>query len=228
MTKGGISERQRLLTLTHQLHPDYDETQYKVKSGLRKSFVSGTSSENLKALNTAASHLNLLDKSADELNNFGSPLVNSVANPLSEHLLGNSKITKFKTDATALVNEVANVFKKTGATDKEIEQVQASINPNMSPSQMKAAFGELAKLMRGRIGALQSQYETGMGKPADFHMINPEAQKTFDKFAPQEGGGISAPSQDAPAQPSLEDRILADPEASPDERAWATRRKGGQ
>ena len=167
---------QKVLELSSQYDPSFDSTQYNARLKLKNDFVSGKAAVNIRSLNTAVGHLDTLKQKAEALNNGGIPLWNKIANVgLSE--TGDKRVTEFNNAATAVESELAAVFKGMGATDQEIKQWRANLDASQSPEQLKGAIDTAVELMGSRLDALQSQYETGMGKQKDFKFLNDKSQK---------------------------------------------------
>lgn len=227
--KDAGSERNRLVKEVLQFDPSYDMTQFPSKNKLRSDFNSGQGAKNVRSINTALSHLDTLAQAAGELHNQGGlPLVTTGVNYLKNkagQLSGSPAKVKFDTAATAVDNELAAVFKGTGATDQEIAQWRGNLNSNMSPAQMAEAIKSRIELMGGRLAALQSQYQQGMGKPADFSILNPSSRKVLQKFqidpdaleqgrvtplSAGGGGGAPGPSTQPPGGKQLNDATAAE------------------
>lgn len=188
---------QKLLGAAAQYDPTFDATQYNVRLNLKKDFTSGKAANNIKSLNTAISHLNTLNEAVKGLKNSPVQLWNQIKNSGFTGV-GDPRVTKFTAAATAVESELANVFKGTGATDQEIKAWRDQLNTSQSPAQLHAAIDQSIELMSGRMHALQSQYETGLGKPKDFHFLSPGSRKIL------KGLGIDAETID-PASPLNKD-----------------------
>jgi hypothetical protein len=162
---------QSILARTALYDTSFDATQYQVRLRLRNDFASGKAAANIRSLNTAVNHLDTLSKKAKGLENSSVQFWNKVANRgLTE--TGDPRVVEFNNAATAIEGELANVFKNTGATDQEIKAWKANINASQSPEQLRGGINTVIELLGGRLGALQSQYETGLGKPKDFRFLS--------------------------------------------------------
>ena len=186
---------QRAITLASSYDPSFDPTQYANRQKLRGDFTSGKSAQNVRSLNTAVAHLGKLNEAGTALQNTSFPLWNTVANAAAE-ATGDPRIANFKTAATAVAGELANVFKNTGGTDQEINKWMANIHASQSPAQIKGTIQTAVDLLGGRLKALQDQYATGMGKPANFHLLSNESRKVLgdmgvDVDALDSGAGTS-------------------------------------
>jgi hypothetical protein len=189
-----VSQRGRgkadLLGLVKQYDPSYDETQYGTKSALRKSFTSGPDSQNIKSLNTVAHHLDQLDQANDALNNGNTQLLNQIANAYNVKVAGKSAPVVFNAVKNAVSGELGSIFKNSGATDPEIANIGSTISDSLSKGINKDVISTDVGLVQGRLKALQFKYENGMGKPADFKIISPEAEQAFNRLGGQ-GQGTS-------------------------------------
>jgi hypothetical protein len=172
---------QRILAAAVSYDPAFDATQYNVRLQLKKGFNSGKEATNIRGLNTAISHLETLDKKAKELSNSWSPTWNSVSNAMIT-AAGDPRVRGFDMAATAVESELAAVFKGMGATDQEIKAWRTNLNAAGSPKQLKEAIDTGVELLGGRLQALQSQYETGLGKPKDFHFLSEKSRAILKKL----------------------------------------------
>ena len=211
----GILERASLYDTS------FDATQYNVRLAVKKDFTSGKSANNIKSLNTAVDHLKTLSDAGKELENGSVQLWNKISNyGLTQ--VGDSRVTKFNNAATAIENELANVFKSIGATDQEIKAWRENINSSQSPKQLKENIEIVIKLLSGRLSALQNQYEVGLGKPKDFRFLSPKSRIILkglridvDSIDPVAGGG---------QQPS--GNLLSKPPLTPAQALEELRRRG--
>lgn len=187
--------------------PSFDATQYQTRAALRKSFTSGKDAQNVKSLNTLISHVDKLSKSGDALGNGNYPTLNAVTNFFSQGT-GNPEVTNFDMNANAVAEEAATLFKGTGGTDQEIKSWKQNFTHNLSPEQKRGAIKTLFELLNGRAGAMDSQYRAGMGKPADFTLLNDDSRNIM-KALGVEGGAPQAPQAPTNAQaPATSQRTM--------------------
>jgi hypothetical protein len=172
--KGGQMDRETAVGLAKQIDPDYDETQYKSRSKTRSDFASGKARQTINSLNQAVNHLDRMSRSAKALNNTSTRPVNAMANWWIDQR-GDSRITTFQDDANAVQNEMATVFKGTGATDQEIKAWRDKISSSQSPKQLSDGVHELLQLMNGRLRAIDDQWNSSMGTTRDFHILSPDS-----------------------------------------------------
>lgn len=169
-------QKLRILDRISQLNPDFDANQYQARQGVMRSFASGQDAANIASANTVIGHLAEMLKAGEELHNSSFTPYNYVANKL-QGVTGNPNQTRFASASTAVADELAKLFKGTGAaTDQTIKDWKATINPSMSPAQIRASAEEAMGLMQSRLDALKEKYISAMGKePPSF--ISPNAQR---------------------------------------------------
>lgn len=174
-------ERQRLVSLASQFDPSYDSSSFPAKAAVRKDFTSGKSAQNIRSLNTAVSHLNSLAEAGGALGNTSFTPFNQVKNAVSQ-TTGQPQITRFNDSLNAVAGEMSAVFKGSSGTDQEIQSWREQMNAAQSPEQIQAGINQMVELMAGRLQALESQYQTGMGKPSDFSFLNSNSKAILQKF----------------------------------------------
>jgi hypothetical protein len=154
-----------------ELDPTWVASEYHNRLAARRSFTSGKDANTVTAINTAIGHLKTLALAAKGLNNWWFRPWNKIANNFASET-GKENIRKFNVAATALENELATVFKQTGATDQEIKAWRKDIDSSDSPEQLDATINQAIELMASRLNALYNKWETAMGKPADFRILS--------------------------------------------------------
>lgn len=203
--KAGQLDRETAVGLAKQLDPTYDETQFTSRNRTRQDFASGTARKTINALNTAVSHLDRLSQSGHQLSNGNFQTWNYLRNS-AQTLTGDERVSNFKTDANAVANEMATVFKGTGATDQEIKTWKDRVSSSQSPRQIAGTMNEMLELMRGRLGAIDDQWKQSMGKTRDFHILSPASQKILQKLGANDvvetdtSNANTAPQQQAAPQ----------------------------
>lgn len=191
------AQKFRILGRVSQFDPTFSANEYPARQSLKTSVKAGLISENIKSANTAVAHLNTLLESAKALNNSSVPLWNSVANKF-ESATGSAAPSNFDTARNAVVAELSKVFKGAGAVPvSEINHWRDVMNSSQSPEQIKGGVKMALDLMGGRFGAIQDQYERGMGRPKDFSILNPKSRAILrtNGFDPDEIEG-GTPAQD--------------------------------
>lgn len=189
------NKRIQYVSLAKSLDPTYDQTQFQARSKLRQDYTSGKTSQNVKSFNTAIQHLSELNQAIQNVpsSRFG-PLEAAQRYGFQKFQSGSPQDLAMKNEDTALTavsGELANVFKQSGGTDPEISKWFNAYDPNSSRETKRAFIQEGIKLLQGRIGALSSDYERGMGRAPEKALVYPETQKAIDQMLggnKQQGG----------------------------------------
>jgi len=152
--------------------PTYDASQFPARMAARKSFTSGPAASALNSANLVIGHLNELMKASGELGNSGFTPWNMAVNTYKTNT-DNPAIKKFQVAQQASADELAKVFKGSGASDVEsIAGWMRNLDANAGPDQQKASIQQAITLLQSRVAALRDQYQNAMGKPADFQFLN--------------------------------------------------------
>lgn len=155
--------RAALFAEAARIDPNFDETKYANRSALKKSFMSGDDSNTIQTLNTATSHINLAYQLAQAQKNGNVQLVNQIVNQIAT-ATGHPEANNAATAATAVSGELANIFKKSGATDQEIAGIKGTFDPTkMSPDQLQGWLTTAEGLMAGRLGAVNDKWKREFG-----------------------------------------------------------------
>ena len=177
---------QVVLAVASEMNPNLDIKEYPVRQALMRDFTSGNAAKNIRSINTAISHLDTFLSEGEKLSNRDFQTWNRLANKGATEF-GDPRLNNFNVAATAIQNELAAVFKGTGATDQEIAQWRSSFMGSASPAQMKGAATTAWELLQGRINALQDQYDTGMGGATGKKILSPTAEKILEKRGLKKG-----------------------------------------
>lgn len=174
------NERSMVQAWVNQVNPTYDSTVAPARMAVRREFLSGMASRNVRSLNTVISHTGKLLDAAAALKTGDVQAVNRFVN-WAKTQLGRPEVTNFNSAATAVIDEAGTVFKGTAATDEQIKYWERALNPKMSPDQLLGSVTTLADLFAGRFSALAGQYESGMGRK-DINFLNKESRETLRKM----------------------------------------------
>ena len=136
--------------------------------------------------------------SAEGLNNSGFTTYNTVANWLSRKT-GDPAVVKFETDKKAVVDELTRAWRQAGGSEGDIKSWSAVLDASGSPKQLHAAIGEMGHLLEGKLAALESQYQQGMGTTdtTGMRVVTPAARAVLSKIEQKATGttaGASAPT----------------------------------
>lgn len=192
--------------------PSFDASQYPVRLKTRQSFSNGPEAAAINSLNTAVGHLDTLSKRADELSNFGAGVPGTTTANWLKNVIktsaGSPDVKNFMTARDAVASELTKVFRGSGGSEADVRGWQQNIDSAGSPEQLKGAITQAIDLMGSRLQALQSQYEKGVGKPADFKFLTPKSEQILQRLSDGQptttGGGAPASAIPAPVQQLLQ------------------------
>lgn len=171
---------QAVLAVAQQINPQFSQMEYQARYALRKDFTSGMAARNIRSINTAIAHLDTFLNQAKALGNRDFRLWNSAANR-GQSQFGNPRLNNFNVAATAIQNELATVFKGSGATDQEIMAWRKSFMDANSPEQMMGVARTAWELMQGRANALKDQYQSVMGQQPKFSILSPTSKSILER-----------------------------------------------
>jgi len=179
---------QQRLAQVAQYDPDFDAVNYNARAKTRADFTSGTSSRNIKALNTAIGHVGqLADQISGTASHGGFPFattVNAIQNA-AERGMGDPGITNYAQTAGAVAGELTQVFRGSGGAEADIQRYLSELDPNASEEQKKAAIANITTLLKSRLDALNDQYVKGMGTTAQpLDVLDPHSKQVLAKYLP--------------------------------------------
>jgi hypothetical protein len=182
---------QQLIAAATQYDPTLDAANAATRVATRKKFTSGTTRDNITAINTALGHLGTLWQDAQKLNNFSSPMVNAPVNAFEQHALGDPRYSNFALTRHAVVDELEKAFRGSGGTQTGIDEWKNGISSSQSPEQLRGAIGKAVQLLDSRLQALGDAYSQGMGRSSDpMTFLNPHAQAVFNALGPNGDGNV--------------------------------------
>lgn len=167
--------------------PTFDAVNYNARSKTRSSFTAGQDANNVTAINTALQHAGTVSDAFDQLGNTSMPAVNYFKNKLAG-AFGSSAPSNAAEAVSALAAEARKVFATTGGGSlQELKDWEQNFPKNGSPEQQKGALKEFVGLMDGRLDALASKYNQGMGTSEQgIDLINPPARAAYMKLTGKE------------------------------------------
>lgn len=198
----GTRNGEALLNAVTQYDPTFDAANSTSRIKTRVDFTSGKSAQAVNALNTAMGHLLHLDDQAHDLGNFETApgWLNPIYNYAREKG-GNTALPAFDQTKQAAASEMRKVFAgAAGGSQAELDAWEAQLSSSKSYPQLHSVIKNGVELMGSRLGALQDQYATGMGRSDKTpQFIKPSISRaTKSRFGIDFGG--AAPAQAAPAQ----------------------------
>lgn len=195
------NKRLAILNKAEELSPGFDLKQYETRQKVMNSYSSGRDKDNIVRLNTAVDHLEKLKEAGDALQNGGVRAINALKN-MGREQTGDPRVRAYKDAAQAVAGEMAAVFKNGTGTDVEIKKWLSQISAADSPEQIQANFDMLVGLMRGRVDALDANFESAMGKKYP-GIFSKKAQGIIKKLGSYDLGSNSVESEttgNAPAK----------------------------
>lgn len=215
--KAAAAERLELLNVAAARHPNADIAGNKIDWANRKktlqAFTTGTQGQQINAMNTAIGHLDQLGGAIADLGNGDIRAVNSAKNWLKTEFGGSADVTNFDTLKVAVSGELASVLKRSGATDREIEEVQKTLLSKNSPEQLAGYIRTQIPILGSKLAALNYQYHQAMGAQDPFSALSPDSKAILQKYGfnpdhPVLGGSATSQSGASTSLPSGNGRAL--------------------
>lgn len=183
------NSRQQLITAAKHYDPTYDMTQFPTRSAYRNEFSKGKIGSNVRSFNTAIQHLSELNDATGEVPSNPIQLIERGQRSFAKQFAGDSPtslaMSKEDTALKAVAGELANIFKNSGGTDQEIGNFLSAYNPNSTKESKRQFIKTGIELMKGRLSALDSDYERVMGKKNTNPLISKESEAAMQRI----GGG---------------------------------------
>ncbi len=172
---------QALMRQILAVNPGFDATEFPNRARTRVAFTTGIQGQQANAMNTAIGHLDQLGVAVDALGNGDFTPANAGYNYLRT-VFGSDKVTNFESLKTVLSGELANVFKKSGATDIEIANIERTIQSKNSPAQLGGYIRTQIPVLGSKLSALNYQYHQAMGATDPFQVLSPDAKGVLAKY----------------------------------------------
>lgn len=211
------------LEAAQQADPTYSAATAPVRKATKIAFATGPEARNVNALNTLINHLGEMQDNDKNLPSHSIDLLNAAQNAIVPHLSdeANSALNNYNIDKTGVGSEAAKAYKGVGAVSlEEQKDWQKNLSANNGPETRAQARQEIARLVAGKINALESQWSTAFpNEPKTF--ISEKAKKALVKLGVNVDDFTAAPDTAAP--PAAPD--IADLQAAA--AAELAKRKGG-
>ena len=180
---------QQMIGLVSQYDPTFDAVDYNKRNRTATAFSAGTQGNAVRAANQALSHMGQLETAITDLDNFNgaaTPL-NYIVNPV-ESWLGDPRQGIFTQKAQAISSELRKVFAATGGGGlTELQQWEKTLPLNASKEQQQAYLKSGVDLLNGALGALNNQYQAGIGPKAQItDLLSPESRKILGRLGGSE------------------------------------------
>ena len=169
------TERVRLIKLTQQVFPDFNEHDYGVTDRAEKAFTTGVLGNKVRSINVAVDHLSTLGEAGKALNNGNMQPLNDIMNYFGVKTGGNA-VTDFQAVKQLVADEVVSAIVPGVGALADRKEAGKIFDEVKSPAQLAGAVEKVQKLMGGQINGLYSQYRSGGGK-RDFQAFLSSAGK---------------------------------------------------
>jgi hypothetical protein len=182
----GFGSMKQLTPHVLNFDPNFDAANYQAKVALKKSFMGGGNDfKGLEAFNTVGTHMGELMEAAKELNPSDWKIANNIRNLYSDYVTDNPKLVRFRNALNTTQHELGNAYHAGHITDSSLHSFQQAIADNMSTPGLKAAIGEMAGLLSGKINAKEENYNTsfpGKQLPPGFQALNTKTKDAFKRI----------------------------------------------
>ena len=193
-------QRALIESLAYQVYgpKGYSSNRFQVK----KSFENpdSTTGKIRQSVNMTLSHMEVLQKAAEALNNGNLTYANQMFNALSDRIQGKPQIKTYEAAVEAVAREADRMFRGTGqGAQAGIDELRAVAKSSLSPAQFQGLFDTWGRLILGRMEAAQDQYQTEFGDDPDpevrfFRMLSPESVRIASGM-PLDLSRVVSPSQ---------------------------------
>lgn len=164
------NERGKMIERAKQYDPTFDAGIAPARVATRKDFTSGMAARNVTAINTAIAHMGSMNELADALENKQVPAANAVLNFIKTQT-GNPSVNNFDTAKQAVATELMRVFRQVNASENEMKDWEKRFLTSGSPEQIKGALKVGATLLKGRIDAMNDQWDRGMNTTGGYPQL---------------------------------------------------------
>ena len=186
----------QLFDVVSNVDPTYDATNFQKRQQTANAFAKGPQANAVRGANQTLYHMGKLYQNIEDLNNFGGAgtLLNAPVNYIEEHVLGDPRQGKFRQTAQAVASELRRVFSGSGGGSlAELNKWESSMPENASEEQQKAYIQNGIDLLQGGLGALNQQYQAGMGLNRNVtDLLDPKARNILNKLQSGENPNVKA------------------------------------
>jgi hypothetical protein len=182
--KSGQMDRETAIGLARMIEPSFDEKLWKSRSQTLQDYQrpSGVGGAAITSLNQAIQHAGELNQAITNLDNSHFWLWNTGKNIWGK-ATDNPAVNSFNLNANGVVDELSNVFKKTGGTDTEIKQWRKEINDADGPVSQRASVTKAMKMINDRLHVIRRQFGAAMGSEySDFPFVYPESEAAINSL----------------------------------------------
>lgn len=197
---------QNMIAAAKNYDPTFDATNWAGRVAGVKDFSAGKSSEMVRSANQTLHHVGALIDSMDNLGNKDYPLWNRAGNAIQE-ATGSGAQGAFRTNAHAVAEELAKVFKGANLSDAEIHAWEQNLHENMSPEQQRTQVKKLNELLTGSLHALEEKRTNSMGTIAAEKagpLLKEEAQQVLARMNKWIANTGDKPANSSSANPNID------------------------
>lgn len=204
--RGG--QREKILAMVAQYDPTYDQALYPSRAAAIKEFNAGgpnSPAGMITAGNTAIKHLLQVSDAAQKLGGVDNAwILNMPINKLhiaKEAMKNNPALKEYDGAVGKYVEEATKFYRGIGGNEADIQRDLENLTAAQSPTARNAALATQAALMKSKIEALQSRWQTAMGPTAwqrsisagDFPIIQKDSAKALITLTARAGNGAKIP-----------------------------------
>lgn len=175
--------RETAVGIAKMIDPSFDEKKFQQRQKTVNDYENpqGTAGGAIVALNTAIHHAGGLNDAITKLDNHHWKALNWGVN-IYKSQSDNPAVGQFNTNADGLAGEMATVFKKTGATQTEIDTWRKNMNINDGINNQRGNMDKALEMFGGRLTTLVNFYTKTMGRPPDFEFLDNQSKQILAKL----------------------------------------------
>lgn len=177
-----------VMRLVKGINPNYDATQFTMKSKARQAFASGKQGDTVRSLSVATDHLDQLSKAATAMNNGDIQGANTILNFLSSQT-GHPEVTNYEGMVDLVGDEVAKAVIGGPGAEGDRKGIQSKFSSHKAPGQIQGVISEYKGLMGSQLNGFRRQYERATGLKDFDDALSPEAMKELSGQTPAPAGG---------------------------------------
>ena len=203
----------QLMQIANTIDPTFDAGVFNARNKTGMDFsASGVTGKKLGSISTAIEHMQNFENDYKKLDNntIGGTYLNSAGNwikslydPKTQSALG-----KTQTDINGIAGELANSFRSSGMSEKDIDEWRNTFSTSATPAATKGSLESTIQLLNGKYQPQVDSYNRTMGTNktiADF--MSPEAKKVYDRI--NSGGALNQTEQPVTANKASTTSIQA-------------------
>jgi hypothetical protein len=180
----------KFMSLVNQVYPDYDSTQFTVKSKARNDFATGTQGKSILAINNAMAHLSLLGQLGDALQNNNIPLANQLKNTWLQQT-GSAAPNTYEAVKNIASQEIVKSIVPGGGGEGERTAAAKNLAASSSPDALRGAIAGVRGLFAGQLSNYQRMYQKNTGLNDFNDYLSPDTAALMASAHGGAGGGAA-------------------------------------